>query len=118
MPSDRKTARDLRCPRDGQICESARCADHGCEMVEPKAGPQRPDDVAARLRAACVGHPAAKISWPHRLLHEGADEIERLRLLLHRCLCAMDADYHALLIKDINDAGVVHVCSPSPSPSA
>jgi hypothetical protein len=25
-----------------------------------------------------VGHPAAEIKWPHRLLHEAADEIERM----------------------------------------
>lgn len=39
-----------------------------------------------RLRGACVGHPHAKIEWPHRLLREAADalaallgEVERLR---------------------------------------
>jgi hypothetical protein len=32
--------------------------------------------LASRLRAACQGHPAAKIPWPHRLLHEAADFIE------------------------------------------
>ena len=36
-------------------------------------------DIAERLRAACNGHPAAKVPWPHRVLHEGADEIDRLR---------------------------------------
>jgi hypothetical protein len=36
--------------------------------------------LAERLRASCVGHPHAKIPWPHRLLHEAADgEIRRLR---------------------------------------
>src|SRR5690554_2559701 len=42
----------------------------------------RPQDttseVVARVRAACVGHPYAKIEWPHRLLHEAADHIEAL----------------------------------------
>jgi hypothetical protein len=34
--------------------------------------------LAARLRDACVGHTVASIPWPHRLLHDAADEIERL----------------------------------------
>lgn len=34
-------------------------------------------EVVKRLRAACNGHPAAKIPWPHRLLHEAADLIEK-----------------------------------------
>jgi len=38
--------------------------------------------VAAKLRAACDGHPHATIAWPHRILHEGADEIERLENVL------------------------------------
>lgn len=37
------------------------------------------EDVLARLKAACVGHPNAKIAWPHRLLHDAIAEIERLR---------------------------------------
>jgi hypothetical protein len=36
--------------------------------------------IAERLRAACDGHPAANIPWPHRVLHEAADEIARLEL--------------------------------------
>ena len=40
--------------------------------------------LVVRLRYACNGHPYAKIPWPHRLLHEAADEIEdmakRIRL--------------------------------------
>lgn len=36
-------------------------------------------DLVARLKAACVGHPDAKIPWPHRLLHEAADELTSLR---------------------------------------
>ncbi len=27
-------------------------------------------DIIARLNDACVGHPAAFILWPHRLLHD------------------------------------------------
>jgi hypothetical protein len=37
------------------------------------------DDLVKRLRSACNGHPFAKIEWPHRVLHEAADEIERLQ---------------------------------------
>lgn len=39
-------------------------------------------DIIARLNDACVGHPAALIPWPHRLLHDARDEIERLRAAL------------------------------------
>lgn len=35
-------------------------------------------DLSKRLRAECNGHPHAKIKWPHRILHEAADEIDRL----------------------------------------
>lgn len=36
-------------------------------------------DLVDRLKAACVGHPDAKIPWPHRLLHEAIDELTALR---------------------------------------
>lgn len=36
-------------------------------------------DLVDRLRGACDGHPYAKIEWPHRILHEAADEIGKLR---------------------------------------
>lgn len=36
-------------------------------------------DIIERLNEACNGHPHAKIPWPHRLLHDARDEIERLR---------------------------------------
>lgn len=35
-------------------------------------------DIVERLRDACVGQPA-EIPWPHRLLHDAADEIASLR---------------------------------------
>ena len=41
------------------------------------------NDLVMKLRAACDGHPAALIPWPHRLLHDAADEIERLTLALN-----------------------------------
>lgn len=40
------------------------------------------DEIAALLRQACVGHPAAEIPWPHRLLHDAADTIETLQAKL------------------------------------
>lgn len=36
-------------------------------------------DIVEELRDASSGHPDAVIPWPHRVLHEAADEIERLR---------------------------------------
>jgi len=36
------------------------------------------ESLEVRLRAACVEHPAAEIPWPHRILHEAADEIANL----------------------------------------
>lgn len=47
--------------------------------TKQEAGREAMSDIVERLRAACNGHPHAKIPWPHRVLHEGADEIERLR---------------------------------------
>ena len=35
-------------------------------------------EMARKVRALCKGHPAAKIAWPHRELHEIADELEAL----------------------------------------
>jgi len=35
--------------------------------------------LVRQLREACKGHPNARIPWPHRLLHEAADAIERLQ---------------------------------------
>jgi len=36
-------------------------------------------DIVEQLNEACDGHPSATIPWPHRLLHNAADEIKRLR---------------------------------------
>lgn len=41
-------------------------------------------DIIERINSACVGHPHAKIPWPHRVLHDARAEIERLRDLLGR----------------------------------
>ena len=40
------------------------------------------EDIVDKLRWAACGHPFAKIYWPHRVMHEAADEIERLRKAL------------------------------------
>lgn len=49
------------------------------ELKQPTAStPQAPtSDIARRLREYCVGTPA-EIPWPHRILHEAADELDRL----------------------------------------
>lgn len=46
---------------------------------EPAVAAPKAIDLPDRLREACDGHPHAKIPWPHRLLHEAADEITSLR---------------------------------------
>ena len=33
-------------------------------------------DIKEKLLAACKGHPAAEIPWPHRLLHDAVEHIE------------------------------------------
>ena len=38
-------------------------------------------DIVERLRGNAIGNPA-RIPWPHRLLHDAAEEIERLRAAL------------------------------------
>lgn len=40
--------------------------------------PEQALAIAKKLRGACVGHPNAKIPWPHRILHEAAEAIEAL----------------------------------------
>lgn len=40
--------------------------------------------LPTRLRQSCDRHPHAKIPWSHRLLHEAADEIERLQSIINR----------------------------------
>lgn len=37
------------------------------------------EDITERLLSACNGWPSTTISWPHRLLHEAREEIEKLR---------------------------------------
>lgn len=50
------------------------------QIEGPKAGPETEEDevsdIVERLRSACVGHPNAKIPWPHRLLHDAIAAIE------------------------------------------
>lgn len=43
---------------------------------------QEASSIPDRLRQVCNVHIFAKIAWPHRLLHEAAEEIERLQRLL------------------------------------
>lgn len=44
----------------------------------------RGDDLLMRIADACIGHPHAKIPWPHRLLHECRDRIEALEAELKK----------------------------------
>lgn len=46
------------------------------------------DDLGERLRSAAVGS-TAKIAWPHRLLHEAAAELARLRAEVERLQAAL-----------------------------
>ncbi len=46
--------------------------------------PRSQPDIVGRLRSACDGHPHAKIEWPHRILHEAADEIASLKSQVER----------------------------------
>ena len=45
------------------------CARRGAPMTDTAK-------LAQRLRENCVGHPNARIPWPHRILHEAAALIE------------------------------------------
>lgn len=55
------------------------------------------DDIVERLRAACVGHPNARIPWPHRMLHEAADTIDRQREEIGRLCERMTQAAHDVL---------------------
>jgi hypothetical protein len=47
-------------------------------------------DCSDRLRQACNGHPSAEIPWPHRLLHEAAQEIDHLRAQVESLKAALN----------------------------
>jgi len=61
-----------------------------------------PADVVGKLRALCVGHPYAKVAWPHRELHEAADLITALEARAEKAererddLAAMIRELHRL----------------------
>lgn len=42
-------------------------------------------DIIDKLLAACIGYPVTNIPWPHRVLHDAAEEITRLRAELAEC---------------------------------
>ena len=54
-------------------------------------------DIIERINEACIGHPFARIPWPHRLLHDAREEIEHLRREV--------AEMHAGLQERAPDAG-------------
>lgn len=66
------------------------------------------NDLPERLRQMCVGHPNAEIPWPHRILHEAADEIVRLREALHDIAgCAMNGSlFEELALKALYPKGI------------
>lgn len=54
-----KTSLELkRCPRDGKLCESARCADHGCEMM-----PAGSDQAKTRPAGVTDRSVSAWLAW-------------------------------------------------------
>lgn len=57
-------------------------------------------DIVERLRDACNGHPYAKIPWPHRVLLEAADEIERQRRIETAARAMIEAEVALVPIQD------------------
>ena len=55
-------------------------------MADPNEAPSPAvlREMADKANAACVGHPHAKIPWPHRLLHD-------LESALRACATALEA---------------------------
>jgi len=58
------------------------------------------ESLIVRLRAACNGLPGAVIAWPHRILHEAAEELAaanaRIAELEARCAKYKEAMENAL----------------------
>jgi len=52
--------------------------------------------LVERIRAACVGHPHAKIAWPHRILHEAADALAAKDAAIERLVAERDEAREAL----------------------
>ena len=72
-------------------------------------------DVLDRLKDACVGHPYAKIPWPHRLLHDAIAEIEKLRKdLCTQSAVKCDVDF----LKGELTADALHLCASQEKTSA
>lgn len=65
-----------------------------------------PQTLVARLRAACDGHPHAKIPWPHRVLREAADRIEALERALQ------DIEFHVTGGGDIQAIEIIERVLP------
>lgn len=66
-------------------------------------------DLVERLRAACNGHPHAKIEWPHRILHEAADALEAAEKALANIIKA-DAEFRASMSPDTAKDPVTVAC--------
>ena len=72
--------------------------------TEPDAAGGSMMQLVVRLREACNGHPHAKIPWPHRILHEAADEIEDMAKRI-RLQCDEWAEDHTHLQNLCREAG-------------
>jgi len=73
------------------------------EPTPPLAAVDQPR-LVLRLREACSGHPAAKIPWPHRILHEAADRIETFETAARALVDAWDEDEIGQIDGELIDA--------------
>lgn len=62
-------------------------------------------DIVERLRGNAVGN-SARVPWPHRLLHDAADEITRLRAALHGICMFNGLDEDGKTMQDIARAAL------------
>jgi hypothetical protein len=69
-------------------------------------------DITEKLKDACIGHPFAKIKWPHRILHEAHDEIITLRKALSQhtvieSVCQCDSNNYSYGFAKCLDCGKI-----------
>lgn len=66
--------------------------------------------LVERIRAACVGHPHAKIAWPHRILHEAADALAAKDAAIERLVAERDEARRVKRWNAEEMGGTLHVC--------